>query len=114
MNIFELYKKTKNSGVAVLFTLLIMGILLSIIMVLTGIFAAKLKLSAETKYSVSAYYAAESGVEYCLYLRTSPSPIPSPPVLDNQATFVLTNCDSGSIKSIGTFRNVSRAIEVTF
>jgi hypothetical protein len=115
MKIFKFYNNTKNSGVAVLFTLLIMGILLSIIMVLTGIYAVKLRLSAETKYSVSAYYAAESGVEYCLYLRTLPLPIPTPPVLDGGRTFDTgSDCTVGSINSKGSFHNVTRAIEVTF
>ncbi|MGD0977049.1 MAG: hypothetical protein ABR875_02035 [Minisyncoccia bacterium] len=115
MSINNPSKKRSDSGVALLFTILMIGILLSIILVLSNIFAIKLKLSAETRYSVSAYYAAESGVEYCLYLRTSPTPVPDPPVLDNGATFDTGDtCASGNIRSVGSFRNVSRAIEISY
>lgn len=110
-NIFQKIT-AKNNGIAILLSLLVMGVLTSIIIVMTSIFTSKLKISVDAKYSVSAYYTAESGVEWCLYkLKVDPTPVATPE-MDNGGTFTVSTCTSSTIKSIGKFRNTTRAIEV--
>jgi hypothetical protein len=112
----NIIKIKKNSGVAVLLTILIMGVLISIVTALTGIFSTKLKLSAETKYSVGAFYAADSGVDCCIYKHKDPSFICSDiSPLSTGATFDTdVTCDTDNVKSVGRFRGVTRAMEISF
>jgi hypothetical protein len=109
-------KIKNNSGVAILIIVLVIGVLISIVTVLTGIFSVKIRLSSETKYSVGAVYAAESGIECCIYRLRDPAfdcslitPNSIGASFDTGAT-----CDTNDIKSIGNYNGVSRTLEVGF
>lgn len=110
-------KLGKQSGVVIIFTAIILGILISIALGLGAIFTPKIRQIAEVKNSVGAVFAAESGLEWCLYNnQVVPSPTPAPPVMSNGATYVLTpaNCSGTSLKSVGTYKNVTRAFQIDF
>lgn len=101
----------------IIFTTIILGILVSISLGLGAIFTPKIRQIAEVKNSIGALYSAESGLEWCLYNnQAAPSPTPVPPVMANGATYVLTpaDCSGKSLKSVGTYKNVTRAIQVDF
>ena len=109
-----------NSGVVILFSILTIGVLLSIVLTLSAIFIPKVRLSGETRNSVGALYAAESGIEWCLYTnRIGPVSLP---VMANGASYTDGNggaldssdCAASPIKVLGAFRAVTRAFEVSF
>lgn len=106
---------------ALLLSILITGILLSMVLTLSAIFIPKLKLAVETKNSVSAIYAAETGVEWCLYVnRVNSSQLP--PIMTNGATFTdqdgdtldAADCATSPVKVIGVYRGITRAYEINF
>jgi hypothetical protein len=68
--------KIKNSkGISLLFIVLITGIILAIALGLCAILIQEMRLMTEIGYSVSAFYAADNGIEEALYdLYQSPSP----------------------------------------
>ena len=118
-------KKENQKGVTILFAILLVGILLSIILTLSAIFTPKIRTSFDVNSSAGAIYAAESALEWCLYInrQSPPAPTPLPPVLDNGAIYVNAatgaplvpgDCLSPSVKVIGTYRGVSRVFEITF
>jgi len=101
-------------GSALVYTILTIGVVLNIVFVLTSIFASKLRLAFDYPNSVTALYAAESGVEWQLYNQFK-EPDASQPVLTNGATFTITTpLGTFPIKVIGKFRDVSRSEEVSF
>ena len=110
-------KKEKEKGVIIIFTAILLGILVSISLGLAAIFTPKIRLITEVKNSVGALFAAESGLEWCLYNnQVAPSPIPPPPVMANGATYQLSppDCSGSTIKSVGTFQGVPPAFQVDF
>ncbi|MBI2057705.1 MAG: hypothetical protein HYT63_01850 [Candidatus Yanofskybacteria bacterium] len=112
-------KKNKNQdGQILIFAMIILGIMVLTAISLQAILIPKLRLSAEVKNSVGAAFAAESGLEWCLYNnQVSPSPTPwPPPVMANGATFQVTpaDCSGTNLKSTGTYRGVVRSFEVNF
>src|SRR3989344_1883452 len=116
----QLVEKTKKinsqSGQILIFAVIILGIMVLTAISLQAILIPKLRLSAEVKNSVGAAFAAESGLEWCLYNnQVSPSPTPWPsPVMLNGATFQITpsNCLGSQLKSLGTYKGVTRQFEV--
>lgn len=110
------FKKTKKQeGVAILVSVLFIGILLSIVFALSAIFIPKLKSAAEIKNSVTAAYAAESELEWCLYeLRVGDV---SPPAMANGSTYVPlapADCSVSPVRAVGSYRGVTRAFELSF
>ncbi|MBI2669717.1 MAG: hypothetical protein HYX20_01020 [Candidatus Yanofskybacteria bacterium] len=111
--------KPGQEGVAVIFAILLMDILLTISLTLSAIFIPKIRVSSDVKSSVGALYAAESGIEWCLYINRVGST--AQPTMSNGATFIngATNapfieadCAAFPIKSTGTYRGVTRSFEV--
>src|SRR3989344_504150 len=111
--------KPDQRGVAVIFAVLLMGLFLSITLTLSAIFVPKIRISSDVKNSVGALYAAESGVEWCIYInfKTPLLPTPSPPVMSNGATyingntgnpFIPSDCRIQPIKSAGSYNGVTR------
>lgn len=112
--------KPSQRGTAVLFAVLLTTLFLSIVITLSAIFIPKLKTAGDLKRSVAAVYAAESGIEWCLYINRIGS-VPQP-ILSNGATFinsitnlpfVETDCSTFPIKSVGTFQGVTRIFEAS-
>lgn len=117
--------KNREGGVAIIFSVLLIGVILAIVLTLSAIFIPKIRASAEVKKSTAAAYAAESAIEWCLYIKinTPPSPTPSPPVMSNGATYTngltggplsASDCLSIPIRTLGTFQGVTRAFEISF
>jgi Tfp pilus assembly protein PilX len=112
---------SSQAGVALVLSMLFIGILVSIGLVLSAIFIPKIRTSSEIKKSSAAFYAAESAVEWCLYgIRHSSSP---PPTMSNKASYIngitlqpfkASDCLSSVslIKSIGVFQGTSRSLEI--
>lgn len=108
--------KIKNSseGVAILFSLFLLSIILAATLTLSSIFTPKIRLSFDIKNSPSALFAADTGIEWCLYVKRK-NPAAPKPILANGATFDVTPTDCTSpVRAVGTFRGVSRALEATF
>jgi len=116
-----------NDGQAVVISVLIIGFLLSVALTLSLLFIPKIRASSEISKSSAALYAAESGLEWCLYVnrKSPPQPTPSPPIMANNATFLngkvnppvpLTSADCliPPLKILGTYQGISRAFEISF
>ncbi|MEK7579594.1 MAG: hypothetical protein AAB469_00110 [Patescibacteria group bacterium] len=105
-------KKFKR-GSALIYVLLTVGIILNIAFFMTSIFASKLKTSVDFPNSVTAFYAADSAVEWQLYDQFK-DPNANQPSFSNGATFTITSPPgSFPLKVIGKFRGVTRAIELS-
>lgn len=103
-----------EKGAVLIYVLLIAGIVISIAFVLTSIFATKVRLAFDFPNSVTALYAADSALEWRLYNERQ-DPDAAQPFLTNGASFTITTpFGEFPIKAIGTFRGVSRALEVSF
>jgi len=109
MNKMKKYRKNE-SGVILLFSIILISIILGIGLALSSIFIGKLRASIDAKSSVGAYYAADSGIEWKLYdTRVAAEPFSAN--LSIGSEFEIEEGD-GYIRSLGTYRGVSRAIEV--
>ena len=114
----------KENGAALILTILVMSIMLSISLSLAAIFIPKIKQSADAKKSVNAIYAAESAIEWCLRINNySETPLPPIPTMSNNASYYQSDgttpidsnyCNTPPLKIIGLYQNVSRVIEVNF
>lgn len=106
-------KISVKRGSALVYTILTIGIVLNIVFVLISIFASKLRLAFDYPNSVTAFYAAESGIEWQLYNQLK-DPDAVQPILTNGATFILTTPPGiFPLKMIGKFRGISRSEEVS-
>lgn len=128
VNLKNMLKLKREKGYALLVVLLILGLLSVIVLGVNIIIATKLKVTIATAHSVVAFYAAESGSEKILYDDRKgaydPNPagigfVITPPgkiTLSNGATYevILLNDSPTSIKSIGSFQNVKRALELNY
>jgi hypothetical protein len=112
-----------TEGQAVVISILLAGILLSIVLTISLIFTPKIRASSEVKKSSAALYAAESGLEWCLYVNRRGSV--AQPVMANGATFlnggvnppaplVPADCSAPTIKVLGTYQGITRAFEISF
>ena len=112
--------KPSQTGSVIVFAVLLLAVMLAIVFSLSAVFIPKILLSAKAKSSVSAFYAADSAVEWCLYTNQKGST--NLPVMSNGAAYYdgdektldARDCDTSPVKVIGTYQSVSRAIEVSF
>jgi type II secretory pathway pseudopilin PulG len=115
--------KSSQDGQAVIIAVLIVGFLLSVALTLSLLFIPKIRASSEIKKSSTALYAAESAIEWCLYVNRHSSV--TAPVMANSATFLngkvnppvpLTSADclTPPLKVLGTYQGISRAFEISF
>lgn len=105
---------THANGSALLLSILIITALISISTTLLMIFVPKIKTSVDIKDSVGAIYAADSGIEHCLYVaRIEPA---ATPIFINGATFTVSpaDCSTPPFTSSGRLNNVTRTLEVDF
>ena len=97
-----------------IYTLLTVGIVLSIVFFMSSIFAIKLRLSLDTANSVAAFYAADTAIEWQLFNSLN-DPDANEPLFTNGAVFTITSPPGTlPIKVIGKFQGTSRAVEVSF
>jgi len=112
-----------KKGTILLYTMLLIGAILTIGFSLTAIFIRKIRVSRETINSVTAFYVADSGVEWFLYNRsqdpsfnlTSVPTLPMPTFNVPGVTLETEeNVANGTFKSVGVFRGLNRAVEIRF
>jgi four helix bundle protein len=112
-----------SDGQALVISILIVGFLLSIALTLSALFIPKIRATSETGKSSAALYAAESGLEWCLYVYKHGAV--AAPVMGNLATFLNGNinppapltaadCLTPPVKILGTYQGISRALEISF
>jgi len=104
------YFRKNESGAALLFAIILITIMLGVGLTLSTIFIGKLRASVDAKSSIGAYYAADSGIEWKLYEKRV-----GPEAFGNQlgigSEFEIDDPPE-YMRSLGTYRGVSRAIEV--
>lgn len=111
-----------KKGIALYLSVMIMTILLAIALGISTIFLGQVDLMRDLGYSVVAFYAADAGIERVLTTREAPGNISETP-LSNGATYQVIITISGSggctaanycIKSIGSYKDTNRAIEISY
>ena len=112
-----------QSGVSLFMVIVIMTILLAIALGLSAIFLGQMVMFREMGYSVIGFYAADAGIEKVLTERENPLSLNGySDTLPNGSSYILSvlssgpNCDAANfcIKSVGTYKEVKRAIEITY
>lgn len=119
---FKLKIINYNRGVSLYLAVLIMAILLAMALGLSTIFLGQIRVIRGMGYSVIAFYAADAGIEMILTQRTNPVPIPETLLSNGSAYQVIVtaagtgNCQALNycIKSLGTYKETSRAIEIIY
>ena len=110
-----------------MFSILILAVIMSITFAILGIFIPKIKIAADPIKSIAALSAADSGLEWCLYInRGNPLPEPLPkPVFGNgevvevyfpsagiaQATCNVAETPSDH-RSVGSYLDISRSLQI--
>ncbi len=95
---------------AILVSVLLVGVMLSIVFALSAIFIPKIRASSETKNSVPAIYAAESALEWCLYVNQVGDI--DAPVMDMVGLEYDVDCEVSPVKATGMYRGVSRVFQI--
>lgn len=98
---------------------------MTITLALADIFLPKIRVSTDAASSAAAGYAADSGLEWCLYVsRKTPVPSATPlPILSNGATVVVYRNNSSTVatcyeggafdyRAVGTYKAVTRSFIV--
>jgi len=112
-----------QKGLSLYITIIIMSILLAIVLGISTILVSQMKIVKGIENSVVAFYAAETGIEQVLTARVDPTSFDGySATLTNNASYEITvfssgpNCNATNfcIKSVGSFREVKRAIKVSY
>jgi hypothetical protein len=129
----------KQKGVSILLSVLILSFILTIAFGISTILVRQSKIIREAGYSVSAFYAADSGVEAVLYqdklcyppscTTTAPgpnctascrglkSPYSTTTIFSNNAEYSVNFSTSGAATAIisrGNYQDANRAVQVTY
>lgn len=122
-------------GSIIVFSVLILTVILTVSLGLIAIFIPKLKSVAESVNSTTAIFAADSATELCIFEArrrvnyNEPTSTMNDATLDNGASFTIrdiappnafiqSDCSalsssSFSFRAIGSYRAISRALEIT-
>lgn len=106
----------KQSGIALLLTLIILSVVTLVSVFIANTVAVQLRLASDISDSNIAIYAADSGIEWQLYQIRKGASV-APPVMSNGATFITTVigiAPNFTIKSLGSFHNMKRQFEINF
>jgi len=125
----------KQKGSAIVFTILILAVIMTITLTLIRILVPKIRAVNESVKSVVAIYAADSATEVCLFESRRRTTIPrTTPLLTNGALFTITsishvngspvvvnitsNCmplgpATFSFQAIGEYQGVTRALQIS-
>jgi Tfp pilus assembly protein PilX len=108
----------KENGIALLITVVIISAVMLIATLIANIVITQLKLAGDITDSITAIYAADSGVEYKLYqIRKEGNTAGIEFSLSNGAAVSVTvsgALPNLTIKSMGSYRSVKRQFEVNF
>jgi hypothetical protein len=107
----------KERGSILIYSLLLLSSILAISLTLATIFLPKIRATANAGANSSgALYAADSAVEWCLYTSRGNPTLPAP-TMSNGASYTITpnDCTTAALNTqiVGTYRNVSRSLQVT-
>ncbi len=128
---------SKQKGISLLFVVLIMSVILAISLGISGVLVKQTKMIGEIGYSVVSFYAADSGIEVQLFdlYKTPPGEMHHSGNVGDASYEVNAKCgaevlpedcptgfeiDPGCdapnycIKSIGTYKQNKRAIEIKY
>lgn len=123
---YHFNNEQRQRGAALIVSVLYVAVMLAIVLALTAAILPKLRSSAVSKNSVAALYAAESGLEWCLYyyvLDADPGQLPQ---MNNEAEITNENgqpfdeADCAAlqahlpVKVLGTYNGTTRAFEISF
>jgi len=115
---YQRQSASSNKGVSILLTVLIMSVILAIGLGLSIILIQQTKMMVGIGNSVVAFYAADSGIEKSLYdilKKGGTGNVSENWGLNYGYQVTVTPCGSKScVKSIGTYRETKRAIEVEY
>ena len=103
-------------GVSLYIALMVMGILLALALGISAILLSQTKVIKEMGNSVIAFYAADTGIERAMYAINQEGVMKEVSDSWNGVSYKATpeSCDSNTcIKSIGTYKEIRRAIQVT-
>ena len=114
--------KHSQKGISLIFSIFILTFVLGIALGGATILVRQMKITRDIGYSVIAFYAADSGIEEVLFKdRDDPSSVPDDYheelIFSNGAKYIVDVTKSGgdvTIKSEGTYKNTSRAIEIVY
>lgn len=113
--------KNSNKGISLYLSLVIMGILLSLALGLNSILLGQIEIVQGIGNSVSAFYAAETGIERELYQNSTTTGNYSGSLGDSSYIVQVIippspGCSVGSsycVKSVGTYKTTNRAIYIS-
>lgn len=112
--------KKQNKGVSLLITLLIMSAFLAIALGISKLTLGEIKLVRDIPSSLIAYYAAEAGLERAIYEERQGGGASNSSdcsiELDNGSSYgiEIIRGSTTTIKSIGCYKDIIRAIEITY
>ncbi|MDP2638866.1 MAG: pilus assembly PilX N-terminal domain-containing protein [Candidatus Azambacteria bacterium] len=108
--------KDNQEGIALILTVLILSIVMMIAVFIAGIVIAQLKLAGDINDSMTAIYAADSGMEWQLYQIRKGASVPSPIMFNGSAisTTVTGAAPNFTVKSLGSYKTVKRQFQVEF
>ncbi|MEA3292915.1 MAG: hypothetical protein U9P88_00325 [Patescibacteria group bacterium] len=117
----------KSKGVSLYLALIIMAIILGIVLGLNALFISQTKTIRAMGNSVVSFYTADAGIERVMMeVVNNGNPLAldgiSNPPLGNSSTYSITvilpglECDADTycVKSVGTYRAIKRAIEISY
>src|SRR3989344_7717920 len=112
----------KQKGSILIFSVLMLGVILTITLALGNIFLPRLRTSSEAFNSTAAVYAADSALEWCLHKQRGRTPSASAPTMSIGATYVLyfgsgvASCTQAETplnhRAVGTYRGVIRSLDI--
>ena len=126
LHLFNMSTYEKQRGSVLITTVLYVSIMLAIVLTITAILLPKLRASSISKNSVVALYAAQSGLEWCLYYIVQGEDPGDLPSMSNGATITsissealaLDDCEvleaDLPLKVLGVYNGTTRAFEISF
>ncbi len=113
----KLNLNNKERGSILVYSVLMLASILAIALSLASIFLPKIRsITNAGANSIAAIYAADSALEWCLYVNRGNSPSLSAPTMSNGATYSVAPADCTiqplNHQIVGTYRNVSRSFQV--
>ena len=111
-----------QKGSILIFSVLMLGVILTITLSLGNIYLPRLRTSTEAINSVAAIYAADSALEWCLHEQRGRTPSVITPTISIIATYTIyfgsgiATCtpaeDPLNHRAVGTYRGVTRSLDI--
>ncbi|KKR02620.1 MAG: hypothetical protein UT29_C0001G0100 [Candidatus Yanofskybacteria bacterium GW2011_GWA1_39_13] len=111
-----------QKGSILIFSVLMLGVILTITLSLGNIYLPRLKTSTEAINSVAAVYTADSALEWCLHEQRGRTPSVVTPTISIIATYTIyfgsgiATCapaeDPLNHRAVGTYKGVTRSLDI--